>query len=103
MASKKVYHECHFASLDPPFLPLVPDFAFIEMGVNGYEPLDEMLKTLKIQEGYQEDSLYEFWPSEWWPNGGTLRGGFHVPEGLKMVWIMLANGDVINGVYIKEK
>ena len=89
--------------MDPQYAPLVPDFAFIEMGVNGYKPFDQMLKTLKIPEGYREDRLYEFWPSEWWPNGGTLRGGFLVREGVKIIWIVLANGDVINGVYIKGK
>ena len=102
-ASKEVYHKFHFSRFDPPYSPLVPDFAFIEMGVNGYKPFDQMLKTLKIPEGYREDRLYEFWPSEWWPNGGTLRGGFLVREGVKIIWIVLANGDVINGVYIKGK
>ena len=102
-SSKRVYQSLHNPTMDPPYSPLVPDFAFIEMGVNGHAPLDQALKSVGVAEGYDEDSMYEFWPAEWWPSMGTLHGEFRIGEDVEAIWLTIEGGRVLNVAYVKNE
>ena len=100
--AQEVYQSNHFPDVNPPYVPLVPDFAFVEIGANGGEPLDQAFKAILLKEGYRDDRLYEFWPSEWWPGKGKLGANFRIHEESRLAWIVLADGEVVDAVYMKR-
>jgi len=56
-AAKEIHRSNYFPEMNAPYSPLVPDFAFVEMGANGAEPLDRMLKSVGVKDGYRGESL----------------------------------------------
>lgn len=102
-ASKEGFRDNHFPGYTPEYTPLVSDYYFVEMGVNGEPVLDKTLKDLGIKRGYDQGTWYEFWPSKKWDNVRR-----HLPHPISLdesvVWIAISDGQVANaGLTTKKK
>lgn len=98
--SKRAYADDYLSdggTMQPKHFPRTSDYAFIEMGANGPRVLDKTLISLQIEEGFMQDTWYEFWPEEWW-DGAEKILGTSLKQGEKLVWVKVVDGKIVGSV-----
>lgn len=94
-AGKKVYAHTFYPAMNPKYVPLVRDFVFIEIGVNGRDPLNQFFKADGNDEGYDENILYVYWPRLWWDDADSILPK-PPPKGKQLRWLKVTEGKVVS-------